>query len=320
MIGAETAMEDMKQVFIIYGFLEAGKTQFINFTLAQDYFQMDETTLLIVCEEGIEEYDKAVLEESNTVVEVIEDFEDFNLDTLNALNKKHKPERILIEYNGMWDCRNIQLPSDWEIRQQMTIVDGVTFETYFNNMKSMFADMIRNSELLIMNRCHGTERLNSYKMSIKAINTGIEVVFENEDGEIDLPMTDEDLPYDMKADIIEITEKDYGIWYLDMWDNTDRYAGKRLHIRTMVMKEPGLPKNYFVAGRPAMTCCADDIVFMGAICKSKDAKNLENRDTIDMIFTIAEEYRSDYGGNGPVLYAEKIEKTAPMKEPIVQVN
>lgn len=313
-------MDDMKQVFIIYGFLEAGKTQFINFTLAQDYFQMDDTTLLIVCEEGAEEYDENVLRDSNTSMEVIEDEKDFNIDTLNRLNEKYRPERILIEYNGMWDCKNIELPKDWEIRQQMTIADGVTFETYFNNMKSIFADMIRNSELLIMNRCHSTEKLNSYKMSIKAINTAIEVVFENEEGEIDLPLTDEDLPYDMKADIIDIGEKDYGIWYLDMWDNTDRYSGKKLRVKTMVMKELGLPKNYFVAGRPAMTCCADDIVFMGAICKSKEAKNLESRDTIELIFTIVDEYRSDYGGNGPVLYAEKIEKIPPLKQPIVSMN
>ncbi len=312
-------MKDKKQVFIIYGFLESGKTQFINFTLDQDYFQMEDKTLLIVCEEGAEEYDDEILEKSNTVMEIIEDFEDFNLDTLKQLDEKHNPERIIIEYNGMWDCKNIDFPENWEVRQQMTIVDGVTFETYFNNMKSIFADMIRNSELLIMNRCHSTENLNSYKMSIKAINTAIEVVFENEEGEIDLPLTDEDLPYDMKADIIEIGEEQYGIWYLDMWENTDRYKDKKLHVKTMVMKEPGLPKNYFVAGRPAMTCCADDIVFMGAICKSRDAKNLESKDTIDMTFTIVEEYRSDYGGNGPVLYAESIEKTEPLKNPIVQM-
>lgn len=313
-------MEDKKQVFLIYGFLEAGKTQFINFTVEQDYFRMDETTLLLVCEEGVEEYDTEKLKKYNTVMEVIDDFDDFNLDTLKALDEKYNPERILIEYNGMWDCKNIELPQNWEIRQQITIADCVTFETYFNNMKSMFADMIRNSELFIMNRCKETEKFKSYKLSIKSINQGIEVVFENEEGEIDLPLTDEDLPYDMKADIIDISEDAYGIWYLDMWDNTDRYAGKTLRIKTMVMKEPGLPKNYFVAGRPAMTCCADDMVFMGAICKSKEAKNLENRDTIELTFSIVEEYRSDYGGVGPVLYAEKIEKIAPLKQPIVSMS
>ena len=312
-------MDDKKQLFLIYGFLESGKTQFINFTLSQDYFKLDETTLLIVCEEGVDEYDENILKKNNVAIEVIEDFEDFNLDKLIELDAKYKPERILIEYNGMWDCKNIVFPENWEIRQQITIVDSVTFETYFSNMKSIFADMIRNSEMLIMNRCNNTEKLNSYKRSIKGINTGIEIVFEDKDGEIDLPLTDEELPYDMKADLIEIKDSDYGTWFLDMWENIERYSGKRLHVKTMVIKEEGLPKNYFVAGRPAMTCCADDIVFMGAICKAREARNLENKDTIDMIFTIVDEYRSDYGGNGPVLYAEKIEKIAPFKDPIIQM-
>ena len=132
-------MDDKKQLFLIYGFLESGKTQFINFTLSQDYFKLDETTLLIVCEEGVEEYDENILKTHNTVMEVIEDFEDFNLDKLIELDAKYKPERIIIEYNGMWDCKNIVIPENWEIRQQITIVDSVTFETYFSNMKSIFS-------------------------------------------------------------------------------------------------------------------------------------------------------------------------------------
>lgn len=306
------------QVFIIYGFLESGKTQFVNFTVSQDYFQMDETTLIVVCEEGIEEYDQKELAKLNTVVEYIEDYSDFTIEKLEELDKKHEPERVLIEYNGMWDCKNIRLPKNWIVRQQLTMADAVTFDTYFNNMKSMFADMIRNSELLIMNRCHDVDKLNGYKRNIMAINTNIDVVFEDEEGEVDVPVTEEDLPYDLNANPVEISDDDYGIFYLDLWENTDRYAGKRFHLKTMVMKEDSLPKNFFVAGRPAMTCCEDDIMFMGLICKSKEAKNLENRDTVDIITTIVNEYKADYGGEGPVLYAEKVEKTLPMKEPLVR--
>ncbi len=313
-------MDDLKQVYMIYGFLESGKTQFINFTVSQDYFQMDETTLIIACEEGVEEYDASELKKYNVVVEYIEDFEDFNMETLISLDKKHNPERIIIEYNGMWDCKNIELPKNWEIRQEILVAEAVTFEAYFNNMKSMYADMIRRSELILMNRCTSTDKLRGYKMSIKAINQNIEVVFEDEEGEIDLPLSDEDLPFDLKADIVEIPNEYYAMWYLDMWDNTERYVGKKLKVKTLVLKEPSLPKNYFVAGRPAMTCCADDIVFMGLVCKSKEAKNLENKETVDMIVTVADEYRADYGGNGPVLYAESVQKTEPMKDPLVRVG
>lgn len=314
-------MNEKRNVYIIYGFLESGKTQFINFTVAQDYFKQDEPTLIIQCEEGEEEYNEAELKSLNTSLETIEDSEDFTPEKLEELGKKHNADRIIIEYNGMWSAKDIEtlLPKNWVIRQQITIIDGITFETYVNNMRSLFADMIRNSEMCIMNRCRDVEKLNGYKRTIKSLNTAIEAVFEDEEGEIDLPLTDEDLPYDLKADIVEIKPEDYGIFYLDVWDNPDRYAGKRFRLQTLVMKEPNLPKNFFVAGRPAMTCCADDLVFMGLICKSKEAKNLVDKNSVDMIATIVKEYRSDYGGEGPVLYAESCVKTVPMKDPIVNM-
>lgn len=310
-----------RNIYVIYGFLESGKTQFINFTVEQDYFRQDEPTLIIQCEEGVEEYDEVKLKALNTYVETIEDEEDFNSENLEMLAAKYDADRVIIEYNGMWSAKDIEtkLPANWAIRQQMTIIDGITFETYVNNMRSLFADMIRNSEMTIMNRCREIDKLNGYKRTIKSLNTAIETVFEDEEGEIDLPLLDEDLPYDLKADIVEIEPEHYGIFYLDVWDNIDRYAGKKFRLQTLVMKEERLPKNYFVAGRPAMTCCADDLVFMGLICKSKEAKNLADKNTVDMVVTIEKENRSDYGGEGPVLYAESCEKIAPMKDPVVSM-
>lgn len=314
-------MEQKIQVYMIYGFLESGKTQFIDFTTSQDYFKQDEPTLILQCEEGMEEYDVDKLKSLNTTLETIEEFDDFNPENLAAIAKKHNPDRIIIEYNGMWSAKDIEerMPANFEIRQQITIVDGVTFETYVTNMRSLFAEMVRNSELVIMNRCRDIDKLQGYKRTIMSLNQGVEVVFEDEEGEIDLPITDEDLPYDLKANPVEIEPEDYGIFYLDVWENPDRYVGKMFHLQTMVMKEPSLPKNYFVAGRPAMTCCADDIVFMGLICKSREAKNLENKDTVDMLVSVVKEYRSDYNGEGPVLYADKLVVTAPMENPVVNM-
>ena len=37
-------------IYLITGFLESGKTSFINFTVAQEYFQIDGPTLLITTE------------------------------------------------------------------------------------------------------------------------------------------------------------------------------------------------------------------------------------------------------------------------------
>lgn len=314
-------MNDKKQVYMIYGFLESGKTQFINFTLSQDYFYTEDTTLLIVCEEGIEEYDEDALQKRNVVVEVLEDFTDFNVTTLQELDEKYHPERIVIEYNGTWDCKNIMLPANWEMQQQLITVDGSTFETYFANMRVLFADMIRNSELLIMNRCDEIEnqKLTAFKRSIKSINQGIEVVFEDEEGEIDLPVEDEDLPFDLKAPVVEIKPEHFGIWFIDMWDNAGRYEGKKFHVKAMAMRENGMAKNAFVMGRPAMNCCADDLVFMGVYCKYDGAKRLVNRQWIDMTFSVVQEFNEEYDGVGPVLYVHELKDSAPLADPVVNL-
>ncbi|MDE5867053.1 MAG: GTPase, partial [Lachnospiraceae bacterium] len=93
----------MKPVYVINGFLESGKTEFISYTIAQPYFQIRGKTLLILCEEGEIEYDEVLLQKSRTVVELIDEEENFNASHLIELEKKHKPERIIIEYNGMWN-------------------------------------------------------------------------------------------------------------------------------------------------------------------------------------------------------------------------
>ena len=100
----------MKPVYMINGFLESGKTGFIAFTLGQPYFQTKGKTLLIVCEEGELEYDPALLSKTRTVMEVIEEEEDFNPTRLTELEKKHKPDRIIIEFNGMWNYKEVKLP------------------------------------------------------------------------------------------------------------------------------------------------------------------------------------------------------------------
>ena len=160
----------MKPVYIINGFLESGKTEFITYTLDQSYFQIKGKTLLILCEEGENEYDPALLKRSNTVMELIENEEDFTPENLLNLEKKIKPERIIIEYNGMWNFKNMKLPWHWRVEQQITTIDASTFSMYFTNMKSLLAEMLRNSEMIIFNRCDGLEDLNSYKRNVKAIN------------------------------------------------------------------------------------------------------------------------------------------------------
>lgn len=306
----------MKPVYVINGFLESGKTEFITYTLDQPYFQVKGKTLLILCEEGEIEYDEKLLMRSKTVLELIEDEEDFNPSRLIELEKKHKPERIIIEYNGMWNYKNMKLPWHWSIEQQVTTIDASTFPMYFNNMKSLLAEMIRKSELIIFNRCDGVEDLNGYKRNIKAINQKAEIVFEDSNGEIDEIMED-DLPYNLQDEIIKLDNQSYGIWYLDSLDHLERYTGKKVQFTAMVLKPDGFPKGYFVPGRMAMTCCADDMAFLGFACAYDKAEDLTNKQWVKVTAVVKKEYFADYNGEGPVLEALGVEPSKAPKEEII---
>lgn len=308
--------QERMPLFLINGFLEAGKTQFIRFTLQQDYFRTEGKTLLIVCEEGEEEIDEEILSDTNTTVLYVDEMEKLTPEYLEELELLHNPERVLMEWNGMWDLSGLRLPRDWDLYQQITIIDGSTFDLYLNNMKPLVGNMVRNSEMIIMNRCDGIEDLDTYRRTLKGMNPQVQIIFEDADGEID-EISEADLPYDVNAEVIEISPEAYGIWYIDTLDKPDRYRGKTVEFTGMVLKAPEFPKNYFVPGRMAMTCCEADMTFLGFMCKARNARLLETKEWVKVRARIEYEYSPEYEGEGPMLYAESVEKTQPIEE-IVQ--
>lgn len=310
----------MKPVFIINGFLESGKTDFISYTLSQPYFRTKGRTLLLQCEEGEIEYDPILLKEVNTDLELIEELEEFTPQKLLELDKKYKPERIIIEWNGMWDFRKLKLPMFWKVEQQMTCIDASTFAMYFSNMRSLLAEMIRGSEMIIFNRCDSVvDELPSFKRNIKAVNQSAEIIFEGSEGEI-TTIFEDDLPYSLDADIIELDDTGYGIWYIDSLDNLDRYVGKTISFVAEVYNPPGFPKGYFVPGRRAMTCCADDIAFLGFACEYDKADMLKEHQWVKVTAKVRIESFPGYEGEGPVLEALSVENAAKPKEEIISFN
>ncbi|MEF9955547.1 MAG: GTP-binding protein [Clostridium sp.] len=308
--------EEKMPLFLINGFLEAGKTEFMKFTMQQEYFQTEGKTLLIVCEEGESEYEEELLKETHTAVVYVDDFEKMTPEYLEELEILYNPERVLMEWNGMWSPEALQLPKDWELYQQITIVDGSTFDLYLNNMKSMVGLMVRNTEMLIMNRCDEIEDLDTYRRTLKGMNPQVQIVFEDSEGEIE-EIAEADLPYDVSADVIEISPEAYGIWYIDTLDKPERYKGKTVEFTAMVLKAPEFPKNYFVPGRMAMTCCEADMAFLGFMCKARNARLLESKQWVKVRAKIEYEYSPEYEGDGPMLYADCVEAAPEIKE-IVQ--
>ncbi|MBQ4219006.1 MAG: GTPase, partial [Butyrivibrio sp.] len=287
--------EKLKPVYIINGFLDSGKTDFFRYTIAQPYFRTDGKTLLIVCEEGENDYEEKLLKSTNTIIEKIEDEEEFNPDNLVKLDAKYNPERILIEYNGMWNFKNLKLPVMWKLEQQITVIDASNFELYFNNMKSLLAEQLRGSDLILFNRCDGLKDLASFKRNVKAINQKADIIFEDMNGEVDVTL-DEDLPFDLNADPIELNNFGYGMFYLDALEHVDRYEGKNIKFKAMVLVPPEFPKNRFVPGRMAMTCCAEDMQFLGFACDYDKVDTLTEKEWVLVTAKVTRKFVPEYNG------------------------
>lgn len=296
-------------IYLVTGFLESGKSTFLDFTLRQDYFQIDEPSLLLLCEEGEVEFDADELREKyNTYVEIVEKPEDFTRELLQSFERKYHPDRVLLEYNPLWSVtklEQLELPAGWGIVQQIVTVDSSTFQVYMNNMKSLFVEMVRNAELIIFNRADVSQPLANFRRSVKIVNPAAQIIFENSEGEID-DIFDGNMPYDLDADIVEIEDEDYGIFYVDVMENPEKYEGKTMRFKGMTLKSRELSSGYFVPGRMAMTCCADDTSFIGYICKSPYAKKMKLGDWVQVTATMKMEYQKAYHDIGPVFYASDV--------------
>ena len=309
-------MEPNVMVYLMTGFLDSGKTQFLKFTLQQDYFQIDGKTLLILCEEGEEEYSPMEMLKYGVVIEKVEEREDLTEEFLEDLNRKHEPERVVIEYNGMWkvsDFEAMKLPDGWAIEQKLTTVDASTFQMYLTNLKPLFVEMVRGAELVLFNRCEDLKPLPGYRRSVKVVSPQAEVIFEDGQGEIE-NIFEDDVPYDLKAPVIKIAREDYGIWYVDMMESPDRYRGKTVELTAKVLKPRAFPSKVFLPGRMAMTCCADDTTFLGYVCRSAYAPKLKAGQWVDIRAKVRYANVSVYQGEGPVLEAENIEPADPIEE------
>lgn len=310
-------------VFLMTGFLDSGKTSFLRYTMAQDYFAVPGTTLLLLCEEGDEEYSADYLKENRIAVEIIEDEEDLTSEQLLEFEKKYSPEQVVIEYNGMWQTKLLKecaFPEGWAVMQQVTTVDTSTFQLYLDNMKSLFMDQAKESDLIIFNRASQSLPLDVYRRGIKVANPKATIIFEDENGEQITDIFVGEMPFDLTKEVIEIDPVDYGIWYLDAMDHKERYQDRLVRFQARVWKNDQFGPSVFVPGRMAMTCCADDTTFIGYLCKSKNTGKLRNGQWIELTALVRMEQSPVYQDYGPVLYARHIKIIDPLPNDLVYFN
>ena len=298
-------------IYLFTGFLESGKTKFIQETLNDPkFFQENERTLVLLFEEGEEELIPAEFASSEVYTEVITTKNQLNPDKLSALQRKHKATRVIIEYNGMWLLPELfeAMPNDWVIYQVIMFANAETFSVYNANMRNLTVDKISASELVVFNRCDEETDKNELHKIVRAISRRCDIIYENKDGSYEYDQIEDPLPFDVNQPKIDIGDNDYALWYRDLSENMPAYDGKTVTFLGMVTKSNELPKNSFVIGRPIMTCCADDITYSGLLCEDKNSDKVAKGEWIRITAEIKVKPCELYGKEGPVLKTVSFEK------------
>lgn len=309
-------------VYLFTGFLEAGKTTMIQQAMEDSAFNGGEKTLLLLCEEGIEEYDLSAFASPNTWVETLDSEDELTPEKLIALETRHGVDRVLVEYNGMWQLGEFfrALPEHWLVYQEIFAADSTTILNYNANMRSLVVDKLQSCDLVVFNRLeNGADPMPLHKL-VRGVSRRAEIEYDYTDGHAEADQIEDPLPFDINADIIEIADNDYALWYADLMDDMTKYDTKTVRFKGIVAIDPKFPPNTMAIGRHIMTCCADDVQYGGLICKWKRASSLKNRDWIIVTAKISIERHKLYGREGPVLIVTQTEYAQKPEQEIVTMG
>ena len=302
-------------VYLITGFLDAGKTDFINGIL-KDGFAAEDRTLLLCCEEGETEYDPKSL--FNVFTYTVDDPAQLTPEFFKKLEKQYRPKQVIIEFNGMWSFEPLYregLPANWILYQIMCLVDATTFEPYLRNMGQLMMEKILNADMIIFNRCNEELRKALRGRNLRMVNRRADIYLEDLNGNSEDYNNGEVCPFDLNQPVINIPDDDYGVWYVDVMDYPDRWAGKTVHMKLLMCHSKKYPGTH-CPGRFAMVCCENDVQFLGLVAKGVNLNKYKNRDWVEVEARMALENHSAYKGKGPVMHIISIK---PCEKPANEV-
>lgn len=306
-------------VYAFTGFLDSGKTKFIQETLEDPRFNAGERTLVLIFEEGEEEYDLSTYPKKNVYLEVL-DQQTVTTEELKALQKKYKAERVVAELNGMQQVGDLYMrfPDSWAIAQEVMFADATTFMTYNANMRNLVMDKLMGAQMVVFNRMAPGQDVMPFHKLARAANRRIDILYDYTDGTTKFDEIEDPLPFDINAPVIEIKDEDYALWYRDVSEEPQKYDGKTVHFKGQVAMLRRDKNGMFAPGRFVMTCCVEDIQFCGIPCRYAGAGSLESRSWVWVNAKIGAEKHPLYKGDvGPVLTAISVEIGAEPADPDV---
>lgn len=305
-------------VYLFTGFLESGKTKFIQETLEDERFNNGERTLLLVCEEGEEEYEPDQFASPNVFMQVIEDVHDMTIGNFRKWLSENNCERVVIEYNGMWLLDELYnaFPEQWMVYQEFMFADANTFESYNANMRQLVYDKLKSAELVVFNRYSELVDMMTLHKIVRGASRRSDIAYEYKDGTVKYDEIEDPLPFDVNAPIIEIEDSDYALWYRDLSEEPKKYEDKTVRFKCRYLKRRNLPAETFIVGRHIMTCCADDIQFAGLICKWPESESIRGDSWHILTAKVNHKFSRAYGKKGPVLTLIEQEDCPVPDEPV----
>ncbi len=300
-------------VYLFTGFLEGGKTHIIQESMEDKKFNSGEKTLIIQCEEGVDELDVSRFYGQNVYLETIDSEDDLTAENLTALSQKHRIDRIIIEYNGMWMLNTLyeNMPENWVIYQEMMFADANTFLSYNTNMRQLMVDKLINCEMIVLNRTPENIDKEAVHKVVRGISRRTAITYDYPDGHVEYDEIEDPLPFDVDAPVIAINDEDYAVFYRDLSEDMGKYNGKTVKFKGLIARDGA----NILAGRHVMTCCADDIAFHPLVCVFAKPTTLNTRDWVTLTGTLKVEKHKLYRGQGPVLYVSGTEfAVAPAQE------
>lgn len=305
-------------VYLITGYLDSGKSTFVQQTLADPGFCEDSNILVISFEEGEIELEPTEFASENVFLEVLDADCEYSALTFADMANRTNADKIIIEYNGMHLLEELYatFPRNWVIAQQVLFFDSTTFTVYNNNMRNLTVDKMRDTDLIVFNRATDDSDFNLFHKVVRATNRQAMILYEKATGEIMRDEIEDPLPYDIDAPVIEIEDKDFAIFFRDLAENPGDYENKNIKVKVMTVKNVELAAGEMLIGRHIMTCCADDIKYCPMICKCKKAYDFNTYDWAIIEGVIKTARHDLYNGPGPIIEAISATHTDKPEDPV----
>lgn len=305
-------------VYLFLGFLESGKTTFIQKTISNDKFGNGMNVLLLVCEEGFNDYDFIQFKGKNVSLQVIEDKSELNEQFLRKTADANNADIVVVELNGMWHLTDFLLnkPENWKVFQTVFIADASSFNIYVQNLKSLVVDELNVCDVVIFNRYTNKADVNELHKIVRSVNRKAEIYFEADNGMMIADDIEDPLPYDITADTILVKDEDYAIWYSDIMNEAKKYNGKTVKFKAIITSGAELPNNVFAVGRYIMTCCEADMQFCRFVALCNRYYPLQGEKWVSLTAEITVQHHETQNIDIPLLRITQLYECEPPEVPI----